>query len=211
MAKILAETGHRLTHVRELVKTLPHLVDYCNVAASGAGGAWFTTFKHSDPIVWRHIWSEDIRQAVILNSNPKGRLTNSDLKLAAKVIHFSIALVTHPMRHLTMLALSDNLATVHWSHCMAAKANTKTAGALLRGLALVLRECQAALILTLPVEVNNNTMANFASHLTHLVQEDLVVYSLATLFPLHAGSWISVAPPAELLWCMTLTLRERRC
>eukprot|EP00957_Ditylum_brightwellii_P162269 12355587-Ditylum_brightwellii.AAC.1 len=92
---------------------------------------------------------DGIRQAVVLDSNPSGYLTNSDLELAAEVIHFGVALVTHSKRHLALLALSDKSATVHWSHCMAAKASTKTAGALLRGLALVLRECHTAPILTL--------------------------------------------------------------
>eukprot|EP00957_Ditylum_brightwellii_P171069 13023374-Ditylum_brightwellii.AAC.1 len=108
-----------------------------------------------------------------------------------------MALVTHPKRHLALLALSNNLAMVHWSCRMTANASTKTAGALLSSLALILRECCPAPILTLPVEGKTNTVADFASCSTHLGQEDLFVCLFATLFPLQAGSWISVAPPTE--------------
>eukprot|EP00957_Ditylum_brightwellii_P192065 14621189-Ditylum_brightwellii.AAC.1 len=110
-----------------------------------------------DPLVWRHIWPDSICQTVVLDSNPDERLTNSDLELAAKVIHFGVALITHPIKHLALLALSENSATVHWSCCMAAKANTKTVGTLLRGLVLMLREYHVAPILTLAIEGGNNT------------------------------------------------------
>eukprot|EP00957_Ditylum_brightwellii_P060606 4601570-Ditylum_brightwellii.AAC.1 len=69
------------------------------------------------------------------HNNPKGQLTNSDLKLAAEVIHFRVALATHLKEHLTMLALPDNAAMVHWSCRLAAKADTHTSGALLQGMA----------------------------------------------------------------------------
>eukprot|EP00957_Ditylum_brightwellii_P182732 13918551-Ditylum_brightwellii.AAC.1 len=66
LAAVLKETASRPTHVQELVRTLPLVTGYCDAAAEEAGNCIFTTFA---------------------NANPSVTITNSDLELAAEILH----------------------------------------------------------------------------------------------------------------------------
>eukprot|EP00957_Ditylum_brightwellii_P040692 3080051-Ditylum_brightwellii.AAC.1 len=58
---------------------------------------------------------------------------------------------------------SDNSATVHWANWMATRTRSDTAGLLLHSLALVLRQQEAAPIVTVPILGVDNTLADMAS------------------------------------------------
>eukprot|EP00978_Attheya_sp_CCMP212_P001507 scaffold3149_cov26-Attheya_sp.AAC.2 len=84
-------------------------IGYCDASAFGAGGVWFGGERQLDPSVWRIVWPLDIRTAVISESNPKGRLTNSDLEMAGVLLLMMLVLETlAPLKHRRAVALCDN-------------------------------------------------------------------------------------------------------
>eukprot|EP00978_Attheya_sp_CCMP212_P010909 scaffold26571_cov52-Attheya_sp.AAC.1 len=62
-------------------------ISYCDASAFGAGGIWFGSERQLDRSVWRIVWPVDIQTAVVSESNPKGRLTNSDLEMVGILLH----------------------------------------------------------------------------------------------------------------------------
>jgi hypothetical protein len=126
LLRILAS---RPTHVRELVPEMPQYVGYHNVAAEGAGGVWFSLVDSMSPMVWRAAFLQDIASEVVSDDNPDGRLTNSDLELAAEVMVVGVALAMAPkVKHVPLGTLCNNTPTVSWIEKMASKAKGPTAG-----------------------------------------------------------------------------------
>ena len=156
--------GSRPTHVRELVPDMPHYVGYHDAAAEGAGGVWFSLVDTMQPVVWREAFPSDISSEVISDDNPSGRLTNSDLELAAEVLAIGVALSSAPtVKHAPLGTLCDNTPTVSWIDRMASKSKSPTAGRLLRGLAFMLYTCHAGRLTTVHVPGVDNVMADIAS------------------------------------------------
>ncbi len=103
------------THVRELVPDMPQYVGYHNVAADRAGGVWFSLVNNMSLVVWRAAFLQDITSKVVSDDNPEGRLTNSNLELAAEVMAVGIALAVAPtIKHVLLGTLCDNTPTVSW-------------------------------------------------------------------------------------------------
>ena len=99
----------RPTHVRELVPDMPQYVGYHDVAAEGAGGVWFSLVDSMSPMVWQAAFPQDIASKVVSNDNPDGRLTNSDLELAAEVMAVGVALAMAPkVKHVPLGTLCNN-------------------------------------------------------------------------------------------------------
>ena len=66
--------------------------------------------------MWRHLWPEDIISNVVSSTNREGTITNSDLELAALVLHEANLLVAVPEASLAApRSGSDNTPTVSWS------------------------------------------------------------------------------------------------
>ena len=80
----------RPTSVLELVPGLPEYVGYVDASGFGAGGTWLSGSKHINPIVWRLPWPADIEARLVSDSNPNGDLTNSDLEMAAHLLHWLV-------------------------------------------------------------------------------------------------------------------------
>jgi hypothetical protein len=111
---------------------MPQYVGYHDAAAEGAGGVWFSLSDNMPPTVWRVAFPQDIASEVVSDDNPKGRLTNSDLELAAEVMAVGVALAVAPkVKHVPLGTLCDNTPTVSWIEKMASKAQGPTAGRLL--------------------------------------------------------------------------------
>eukprot|EP00957_Ditylum_brightwellii_P144884 11035168-Ditylum_brightwellii.AAC.2 len=105
---------------------------------------------------------------------------------------------------------SDNSATVHWANWIAAMARTNTAGLLLRGLALVLRQQEAAPIMTVLIPGVDSTMADMASRSAHLMSNTEFFAAFSCSFTLQTASWQGVTPPPGLTSCVISTLCGRR-
>jgi hypothetical protein len=159
--------SRRPTHVTELVTDMPHYTSYHNATAEGAGRVWFSLINHMLPSVWREEFPTNIAANVISEDNPLGGITNSDLKLAVEVLAIGVILTTAPkIKHAPLGTLCDNTPTVIWVKKMASKANTPTAGRLLRGLAFMLHCHHVGRLTTIHVPGTNNVMGDIASHPT---------------------------------------------
>jgi hypothetical protein len=153
----------RPTHVRELVPDVPQHAGYHDAAAEGAGGVWFLLRNDTPPVVWREAFPDNIAGEVVSVETPNGRLTNSDLELAAEVLAKGVALERMNSKHTPLGTLCDNTPTVSWVNRMASKSKSPTAGRLLRGLAFMLYCAQAGRLTTVHVPGVENVMADIAS------------------------------------------------
>ncbi len=164
IVSILKLLSTRPTHVRELIIRMPRYVGYHDATAEGAGGVWFSLVHTMPPCVWRLPFPVDIATDVVSLERPHGKLTNSDLELAAEVLAIGtlLAKATHtkwePIR-----TLCDNTPTVSWIDKMASKSLSPTAGRLLRGLAFMLHSYHAGRNTTVHVPGQENIMADIAS------------------------------------------------
>ena len=111
---------------------------YCDAGVFGAGGVWFSGSCPLPETVWRLQWPLDITAAVVSESNPTGTLTNSDLEMAAIVLHLNTLECLAPtLRHKQVFVHSDNTPSVAWLTKMATKsAKSDAVHRLVRGLAL---------------------------------------------------------------------------
>ena len=106
------------------------------------------------PIVWRVHFDHAISSQVVSDKNPRGRLTNSDLEMAAVLMHYMILQQHVNLRYVRAGVFSDNTPTVAWSKRMADKSQSYTAGRLLRGLAAMQRATRAGPSRLLPWREN---------------------------------------------------------
>ena len=116
--------------------------------------------------MWRHPWPPNIINSLISDRNSEGTLTNSDLELAALVLHEDTLLETYP--EATMAAPqsgSDNTPNISWSNREASTINQVVAD-LLRIRAL--HSCQ--FFSTLGSSTNQGRkIAWRMKHLTYLI------------------------------------------
>ena len=80
--------------------------------------------NNGDNFVWRLQWSTDICEDIVSWTNPKGRLTNSDLELAALVLQescFPAVCSTH-LWHVLATG-SDNTPPISWTFHEASTVN----------------------------------------------------------------------------------------
>ena len=67
-------------------------------------------------MVWRHPWPVDIISDLISSTNREGTITNSDLELAALVLHEATLIMAVPEASLAApRSGSENTPTVSWS------------------------------------------------------------------------------------------------
>jgi hypothetical protein len=190
LATMVTALGARPTHIKELVPDDDHYVGYCDACAAGAGGVWFSGDLHLDPIVWCVPFPQEISSQVVSNSNPDGNLTNSDLEMAAALLHYMVLQQVTNMRHKRAGTFSDNTPTVSWSTRMADRSKGPTAGRLLRGLAAVQRTTQAGPYTVASVAGKKNQMADVASRSFHIPDNQCFLTFFNTSFPLpQQQSW----------------------
>jgi hypothetical protein len=70
----------------ELVAGWPNFVGVVDASNQGVGDVIIRELAGCPPTVFRLQWPPDITASVVLDSNPNGSLTNSDLKLVGLVI-----------------------------------------------------------------------------------------------------------------------------
>jgi hypothetical protein len=99
----------RPTHCRELVVGDPGYEGYCDASTLGAGGVWLSGLFVLTPIVWRVERPEDIRTLVVsFLANPTGTLTNSDLEMAAMLLHFLVLEHLVNLKHIHVAARCES-------------------------------------------------------------------------------------------------------
>ena len=77
---------------------------------------WLDPSRPGKDLVWRHPWLEEIIANLVSSRNKDVTITNSDLELAALVLHEATLLVAVPESRLAApRSGSDNTPTVSWS------------------------------------------------------------------------------------------------
>ncbi len=157
---------------------------------------------------------------MVSDDNPEGRLTNSDLELAAEVMAVGIALAVAPtIKHAPLGTLCDNTPTVSWIEKMASKAKGPTAGRLLQGLAVMLHCNKAGRLTTVHVPGVDNVIADVAScpakaqtmfqAATPLSDTNFCLpFNTAFMLP-NNQAWILKEVPPWLKLCVFETLRGK--
>lgn len=217
------EASRRPTHVHEIIaRAGDEATGLCDASGFGAGGVWFINNQH---LVWRVVWPLDIQQAVVSTTNPRGTVTNSDLELAAIVLHYMVLQDTGDLRHKKTVTFSDNTPAVVWSSTMRSKSHSNTAYHLLRGLTSIVRDeelCTPEInhisgplnamadTSSRPINVTSNprdAYMNQPSHGAPDVRDAQFVAYFNSRFPLQHASWQVVHPGPAKLSKAILTLR----
>jgi hypothetical protein len=161
---LLQLLGLQPTHVHELVVDMPRYAGYHNAAVEGAGRVWFSLAHKMHPVVWRLLFPCNLSDKVVSSNNPRGRLTNLDLKLAAEVLGVGVILAEAPViKQENLGMLCDNMPTVSWIKKMVSKSSTPMAGRLLCRLAFMLYCHRSGHLTTIYVPGPQNIMADIAS------------------------------------------------
>ena len=74
------------THLAEIVRREPTHLGFCDASGLGSGGVWLDPARTGQNLVLRLPWAPDIVNNLISSTNPQGKVTNSDLDIAALVL-----------------------------------------------------------------------------------------------------------------------------
>jgi len=113
--------------------------------------------------VFRFEWPDDIKAEINSDSNPTGKLTNSDLECAGLLMLWLVMEDVCSIESGDHVALfSDNQPTVSWVRRMASKSSV-VAGQLIRALALRLKVKGASPLTPLHISGVQNAMTDIPS------------------------------------------------
>ena len=166
--------GHtkRPTSLAELVPGIDLHVGACDAAKNGRGGVWFT--DNGEAIVWREPYTPEVRQEVVSESNPTGKLTNSDLELEGTFLHHFVLGKTAKVEGETTYTGCDNTPAVAWR--TKGSSTSRQARARILRLAAGLQREQRAHHRIGHLSGTDNQMADDASRLWNLSDTEFVTY-----------------------------------
>lgn len=119
------DLSRRPTRISEILASAPSVVGTTDAAGPGMGGAAFiSTSQGIVPVVWRKPFPAHIQHRLVSWTNPKGDITNSDLELAATVVHHDVIAHASDVREHTLHSMHDNTPAQYWQR----KGSTTTAG-----------------------------------------------------------------------------------
>ena len=160
---LLRESTLAPTLCKELVAGWPDFVGVKDASGHGVGGIIVGENKACVPTLFRFEWPDDIKCEIISNSNPSGKLTNSDLECAGLLMLWLVMEDVCDITTGTHVALfSDNMPTVHRVNRLACKSSL-VAGQLIRALALRLKMMGASPLSTVHVAGIQNSMTDIPS------------------------------------------------
>ena len=200
----------RPTYLAEIVQRHASALGFTDASGKGAGGVWLDPNADGHNFVWRFEWPEDIRRDLVSWSNPGGRITNSDLELAALILQESVfPLVCSKWHWHAPITGSDSTPTVSWSFKEASTINPVVAD-LLRIRSIINRNACITPSVCFHPGVDN-TMADDASR-----RFDLPTHSFMSFFDrkyTHTQSpcsWTLCHPPTEVLSSVISALRKQQ-
>jgi len=167
-------------------------------------------------VVWRLEWPRDITRDLVSFTNPHGRLTNSDLEMAAQLLEFLALECLVDMQHVHAASWCDNTPTVSWMNKLNSS-KSRVAARLIRALALRVMINASSPIISLSIAGTDNVMADVASRAfgpknectdMHQHADDEFLLMFNARFPLpQGGSWTMFQFPSKLT---TLVISELR-
>lgn len=193
---LIKETMSGPTHCAQLVKGWPHYIGVKDASGHGVGGIIVGECAECIPTVFRLRWPPDIRAEIVSDTNPRGKITNSDLEMAGLLLLWLVMEQVCPnlqRKHVTLF--SDNSPTVAWVQRMASK-SSPIAQQLLRALGLRLAKCKACPLTTLHIAGVQNAMTDIPSRSWssekkwHCTSDDDLLTLFNASFPLPGqNSW----------------------
>ena len=112
----MEEMKTRPTYLAEIVHRVATDMGYTDASGQGAGGVWLTPNSDGISYVWRLQWPNDIVEDLVSFKNPSGRITNSDLELAALVLQeATFPSISDQPAWRSPTSGSDNTPTVSWT------------------------------------------------------------------------------------------------
>ena len=113
-------------------------------------------------VVWRVEWDAEISHRVVSDRNPKGTITNRDLKIAVISLAWLILEQITPTHHQSTLARRDNTPACSWATRMSPKSTISDR--LVRTLALRQSLCHTGPMATIHVAGKANAISDISSH-----------------------------------------------
>jgi hypothetical protein len=210
---LLRESTNKPTHCRELVAGWPDYIGIVDASVHGVGRAVFGELSACTPVVFRWEWPEDIKQDIILLTNPTGRLTDSNLEMAGLVILWLVIEgVCHNLRKKRATLLSDSSPTVSWVTWLASK-RLLVAEQLIQALVLCLKAMHVCPLTPMHIKGKHNKIADvpsrsFGSNPAWKCTDDAELLTLFnTCFPLpQQQSWTVYRPNCAVVTCLISAL-----
>jgi hypothetical protein len=217
------DLSQRPTRLYEIVpQPSPELLGAQDASGLGMGGVWFpatealqprhppgnTVAPHAGlgPILWRATFPNEIVKNLVTHKNPTGRVTNSDLELAAGVVQNDIAAQNFDVRERTIASGSDNTPTIAWQS--KGSTTTTTAPAYLLRMQAIHQRFHRYQTTSFFIPGKLNSMADDCSRLWHLTDSQLLAH-FDSVYP-QATSWRIVVPRPEILSSVTSAMHRKR-
>jgi hypothetical protein len=93
----------------------PGVIGAYDAAESGMGGVHFVPTRDGIiPLLWREKFDVSVSERLVTFRNRKGDITNSDLELAASIVHADVLAQQVDIREHTIHNFYDKTATKYW-------------------------------------------------------------------------------------------------
>jgi hypothetical protein len=107
---------------RDLVLGWPNYIGIVDASSHGVGGVVLGELSGIPPTVFRFQWPQDITDNLVLFTNPRGSITNSDLEMAGLLLLWlCVERVVPDIAHKHVVLFSDNSPTVSWVEKMSSE------------------------------------------------------------------------------------------
>ena len=200
----------RTTYIAEIVQRLPTDLGFADVLGLGGGDVWLDPNGNGTHFVWSFQRSADIQADLVSFDNPKGGITNSDLELAALVLHeatFPKVCKTAAWR--APLTGSDNTPTVAWIFKEASTVNPVVANLLCICSISNTKSSITPAVFYHPRLLN--TMADDTSRLFYLPNPAFLPLFSNKYHPEQSpSSWTSCHPPNAAISSLISALRRQQ-
>ena len=100
---------------RQLFPCELYFIGECDACQYGIGGVWLQDPGLSDLVVWRLHLPENVITNLVTAKNKNGKISISDLELAAYLFHYIVLEFLCPLKHHSIGIFSDNTPTVAWA------------------------------------------------------------------------------------------------
>ena len=119
---LLRESTQEPTRCRELVSGWPDYIGIVDASDHGVRRVVFGGLSQCTPVVFRWELPADIKQNLILSSNPTGGITNSNLEMVGLLMLWLVLKGVCPtLRKKRVTLFSDNSLTVSWVTWLASR------------------------------------------------------------------------------------------